>query len=390
MNTTQATGYLRVIERASGPVFYAHVRTADGRRLQRKLGPAWWRRSRPPEGHLTPQQAEARLAAILRGEDRTVATIAPSGTTFADAAGEWIRYIEHDRRRERSTVAGYRHILDHRLLPAFGRLRLDEIDARAAERWRMALVAEGLSASTINRMRWQAASIVKRAQRIWNVTNNPFDALDRQPHRPSMDFNILQPDEVLMLAARAAHQQDGALFTVAGFSGLRLGELRALRWRDLDFANRLIHVRRSYVHGAFKLPKSGRVRSVPMIDQVIAPLDALSRRPRFTDGDDLVFANPVGDPIDESAMRRRFHHALADAGLKRVRFHDLRHSYCSMAVRAWRLDEVKAYAGHADIATTMGYVHHVPAHDAADRLSAVVSATTMHPTMHRTPDIVRN
>jgi integrase len=78
------------------------------------------------------------------------------------------------------------------------------------------------------------------------------------------------------------------------------------------------------------------------------------------------------------------------ASLKRVRIYDLRHSYCSMAVRAWRLDEVKAYARHADIAMTMRYVHFMPANDAADRLSAVISAATMHPDMHRTPALTQN
>ena len=80
--------------------------------------------------------------------------------------------------------------------------------------------------------------------------------------------------------------------------------------------------------------------------------------------------------IEESALRRRMRSALARTGLKRVRLHDLRHSYCTMAVRAYRLDEVKAYAGHADIATTMRYVHHVPANDAADKLSAIVAAAS--------------
>ena len=194
----------------------------------------------------------------------------------------------------------------------------------------------------------------------------------------------------MLLASHAADTQDRALYTLAGFTGLRLGELLALRWDDLSFSARLVHVRRSYTRGQVKTPKSGRVRSVPMIDQVIAPLDALSQRGQFTAPKDLVFANIVGDPIDESALRRRFYAALDRAGLKRVRLHDLRHSYCSLAVRAYRLDEVKAYAGHADIAMTMRYVHHVPAHDAADRLSRVVTEATVLPAVLPIHDFERN
>lgn len=149
-------------------------------------------------------------------------------------------------------------------------------------------------------------------------------------------------------------------------------------------------IRRSYVRGEFKSPKSGRVRSVPMIDQVIPALDRLSRRERWTQAEDLVFVNDTGGVLEESALRRRFYRALDAAQLDRVRIHDLRHSYCSLAVRAYRLDEVKAYAGHADIAMTMRYVHFVPAHDAAARLSAVIASATGHPTGHRTPAIAQN
>ena len=149
--------------------------------------------------------------------------------------------------------------------------------------------------------------------RVWDLPPNPFANLERQPQRFSGEFNVLAADEILLLAAHASDDQDAALYTVAGFTGLRLGELRALRWRDLAFADRLVHVRRSYTRGAFKTPKSGRVRSVPMIDHVIGPLDRLSRREHFTGPDDLVFCNQVGDVIDESALRRRFYRALTSS-----------------------------------------------------------------------------
>ena len=334
--------------------------------------------------------AEARLAAMLSGRDPALQIAPSSGATFADAATEWLRYIEHDRRRERSTVLGYRKAVEARLLPTFGGTPLERIDTRTAERWRQSLLDAKLSANTVNKLRWKAEAIYKRALRVWdNLPPNPFANLERQPQRFSGEFNVLAPDEILLLAEHAGDEQDAALYTVAGFTGLRLGELRALRWRDLAFADRLVHVPRSYTRGAFKTPKSGRVRSVPMIDHVIGPLDRLSRREHFTGPDDLVFCNQVGDVIDESALRRRFYRALTASGLKRVRLHDLRHSYCTLAVRAYRIDEVKAYAGHADIAMTMRYVHHVPAHDAADRLSRIIDAA-VHPAMHRTGVTWRN
>jgi len=155
---------------------------------------------------------------------------------------------------------------------------------------------------------------------------------------------------------------------------LRLGELRALRWDDADWMLRLVHVRRSYTRGSESEPKSGRVRSVPLVDQAARALDRLSRRERWTDEDDLVFVNPVGGHIEDSAMRRRFYDALDRAGLEQIRFHDLRHTFGTIAVQAFPLTDVKAYMGHADIQTTMIYVHHVPRHDAADRLTELLEA----------------
>src|SRR4051794_5814955 len=102
-----ATGYVRIIERKrSGPVFYAHVRLPDGSRAQRRLGKVWPKRTRPPAGYLTRAQAEARLAAILAGDDAQV-NITPTRVTFGQACTEWLDYIEHDRQRRASTVRDY-------------------------------------------------------------------------------------------------------------------------------------------------------------------------------------------------------------------------------------------------------------------------------------------
>lgn len=78
-------------------------------------------------------------------------------------------------------------------------------------------------------------------------------------------------------------------------------------------------------------------------------------------------------------MRRRFYAALDAAGLPRIRFHDLRHTFGTLAVQVFPLSDVKAYIGHADIATTMIYVHHVPQVDAAEKLSAALREASTGP-----------
>ncbi len=92
------------------------------------------------------------------------------------------------------------------------------------------------------------------------------------------------------LVRAAESEQDGALFLTAAFTGLRLGELIALRWRDVDFAGSLVRVRASWSVGALTTPKSGKVRSVPLAPEVAQALAKLSQRELFTGEDDLVFA----------------------------------------------------------------------------------------------------
>ncbi len=137
-------------------------------------------------------------------------------------------------------------------------------------------------------------------------------------------------------------------------------------------------------------PKSGRVRSVPLVEQVARALDGLSRRERFVGPNDLVFCNEVGGFVDDSRLRIRLYCALADAGLGHLRekedrfvFHDLRHTFGTLAVRAFPLSDVRALMGHENIETTMIYVHHVPQTDAAARLSAFLNAeATPAPAVH--------
>ena len=112
-------------------------------------------------------------------------------------------------------------------------------------------------------------------------------------------------------------------------------------------------------------------------------LDSLSRRAEGGRADDLVFSPGYNVPIHHDTVRKRFYLALEAAGLGRLRtkddpivFHDLRHTFGTLAVQAFPLSDVKAMMGHADITTTMIYVHHVPQADAAARWSALLGADT--------------
>jgi len=393
------SGHLLVQPRKTGDRFVAHWRDAAGRQHKRVLGKAWTHRGRPAEGYLTKQGAQVLLDGLLVEARKAGPQTARNAhdATFADAAAEWLRYVEFDRRRRPTTLRDYRRMVDDVLVPLFGHLPLRAITSELMDSYRTHLVDEGrLAPRTINKYLLVLHAIFKRAQRHFGLTVNPVAGLDRQPMPRSGDFRVLTPEEVEALAraarggahrrppitplsneVRAAHRaqdiQDAAVFVVAAYAGLRLGELRALRWRDVDFAKRLIHVRRAFTLGHEAVPKSGKVRAVPMIDQVLRELDTLSRREQFAADNDLVFVSPSGTHLDDSALRRRFHAALEHAQIKPLRFHDLRHSFGTLAVQVFPLSDVKAYMGHAEITTTMIYVHHVPQHDAAAKLSAAVA-----------------
>jgi integrase len=127
-----------------------------------------------------------------------------------------------------------------------------------------------------------------------------------------------------------------------------------------------------------------------MVDDVVRVLDGLSQREHFTGPPDRVFPSPVGGPIDDRGLREGLYTAMGAAGVSRERetgkpfvWHDLRHSFGTMAVQAFPLSDVQGYLGYAGVATTMRYVHHVPQHDAADRLSALVVRATEGPPSDR-------
>ena len=243
------------------------------------------------------------------------------------------------------------------------------------------LVDGELSRRTIQKIFVLLHGILKRAKRKGWIAANPAADAERVSVRRSGEFNVLTPEEVHAIARADGSEVFGALFLTAAFTGLRMGELRALRWSDVDFAKRLVHVRRSCTGSSFGAPKSHRVRSVPMSDQVARVLDGLSRRDGNARPDDLVFSPGYNVPFHHDTVRKRFYAALEAAGLGRLRakddpivFHDLRHTFGTLAVQAFPLSDVKAMMGHADISTTMIYVHHVPQTDAAARISALLEA----------------
>ena len=211
----------------------------------------------------------------------------------------------------------------------------------------------------------QLNGIFKRARKVYGLPRNPAAEVEKLREPRYSDLEVFSPEEVHALVRAAATEQDAALFLTAAFTGLRLGELLALRWRDVDFAGRVARVRASYSHGALTTPKSGKVRSVPLGGDVAAALARLGDGSRWTADDDLVFAGELGGFLDGSALRRRYKAALKRAGLRPLRFHDLRHTFGTRMIGRADILRVKEWMGHANVQTTMRYLHFVPRPDDA-------------------------
>jgi integrase len=367
------SGHVFRVERRRGPVWYAKYRLPDGRQVQKKIGLAWSGRGRPPAGYFTKRQAEDWLRDVLHEARRgTLSGIVPSGVTFADAAAEWLRFIEEDRERKPSTLVDYRSALKAHLLPAFGDRPLESITAEEIEQWRRSLA--GLSNRSKNKLLIQLHGIFRRAQIVWNIAVNPLARVEKHPMRPSGDIQVFSPEEVWALVRAAAGEQDRALFLTAAFTGLRMGELLALRWRDVDFGGATIRVRASYAGAALTTPKSGKVRAVPMAPDVASAIAQLARREHWTGDDDLVFAGETGGYLDGSALRRRFKLALQAAALRPLRFHDLRHTFGTRMIAKADIRRVQEWMGHADIQTTMRYLHYAPRADDARLVAEAFAA----------------
>jgi integrase len=358
------SGHVFRVERARGPVWYAKYRLPDGRQVQKKLGPAWTGRGRPPTGYFTKRLAEDWLRDVLHeARHGTLAGQVRTGATFADAAAEWIRYVEVDRQRKPSTLEGYKAIVRAQLLPAFGVMPLESVTTEVIERWLSSLSG---AASSRTKALVLLHGILKRARKVWGLQVNAAAEVEKPAFARSGDIQVFSPEEVWALVRAAASDQDGVIYLTAAFTGLRLGELLALTWRDVDFAGSVVRVRASYAAGVLTTPKSGKVRAVPLAPDVASALAQLGRRENWVGDDDLVFAGEAGGHLDGSALRRRYKEALGRAGLRPLRFHDLRHTFGTRMIAKADIRRVQEWMGHADIQTTMRYLHYAPhAEDAA-------------------------
>ena len=413
------TGSLAVRVAASGdPVYEAKWRW-QGAQKKSRIGPAWlerdwagsWRprRGRVPEDHFDEKRATVRMAELIAEHAERVATEAREERarkerppTFREVAADWLDWLGTVKGARASTLRDYRSMLAEagtqhrrgqgtcrgRIMAAFGDRPAAKITTREVGQFLRALDAEGLSPRNVNKHRSVLSTIFTYAQRddTYALPANPVEATDKRREPPATALDFYEPEEVEALALAAAcgpHRgpargrggremnlsleeialraqedaQDGELFRVLAYTGIRLGEALALRWGDVDLDRRRMIVERAVSANVEGPTKGWQVRYVPLADPARDALQRLRGREDFVQRDDYVFCNRLGARLDESALRRRYHAARKAAKLRYVKLHGLRHAAGSLVARETDGVFVQHFLGHAKLSTTERYMH---------------------------------
>lgn len=392
------------------------------------------RRGRPTDGARTEAQAAERMLELMREHDAEQTRLEQDadarrrdGITFRELATEYVAWVADVKDASPKTLVGYRSQLAEPGAPhkrgkgeseglimaelgdrparAITTREVEELLRKVAkpttklvvdEHGKEITVTVKRKPRTVNACRQLVCAIFNYGRRpsTYGLPSNPAEHAERrrEPEAAPLAYYSVEQVEALAralasgahrdpdsqevgddeLAARAGDDaRDAELIRIAAYTGLRRGELVALRWRDVDFVGRKLIVRKT---------KSRKVREVPLPDQAAAALDRLSKLSEFTGPNEYVFANRLGRPLDATALRRRFVSARDAIGLEPLRFHDLRHTYGSLLVAGGvDLVVVKAAMGHARLSTTERYLHARPATEQAERFTRVFAGTNASP-----------
>lgn len=304
--------------------------------------------------------------------------------TLNDFIDKWLD--EHAAPRiKANTLYKYKNALNKHVRPVLGHQylsRINQNDIRAL----MSKMIKIRSAKTCNNILTMLKTIFKYARRWGYIRISPTEDVDKfRVERQEMDF--LRPDEITLLLKHCREPFKMFVLT-AVLTGMRKAELLGLQWGDIDWNSNTIFVKRS-LKFRYRNKKSGEkswyfdtpktkysVRAIAMSPRLKEALE-IHRITAPVNEADLVFANSAGSPLDpDNTIKREFQPALRMAGLRIIRFHDLRHTYTSLLIaQGENVKFIQSQLGHASIQTTMDrYGHIIPNtnHGAGERLDRMV------------------
>ena len=290
-----------------------------------------------------------------------------------------------------ATFQSYVSIVRCHLVPELGGIplaRLTPQDVQALMRRRL---AEGLSPRRVDYIRGVLRRALNHAMR-WGLVGRNVAALVSPPRAQMVEVDPFDPEEARLFLEAIHDDRLEALYTVALAVGLRQGEALGLRWQDVDLRAGTLAVRHSLqkIRGVFRLvePKTRRSRRTVHLPAVVVEglqahrarqAEERLRAAQLWEDHGLVFCTELGRPLDAPNVTHRFQRVLREAGLRRQRFHDLRHA-CGSLLLAQGVSPrvVMEVLGHSQVTLTLNtYSHVIPSlgREAADRMDDVLRAS---------------
>lgn len=326
-------------------LYYVVYKGPDGKNHWKAAG----RRRRDADELL--RRIRSEIAAGTLGKQKTI--------TFAVFSEKWLEDYAEVKCRER-TIVDYKQVIKNHLVPFFGKYLLENITPAQVQDYVSLKSRSGLSPRTVNKTITLLKTMFKHAARWEYIKENPARFAEKPPD-PKKERGFLTPDEIKRFLD-ASSPEYFAFFATAVLTGARQGELLALRRADVDLERRTINITRSYhPQFGFNDPKTPKSKRSIAISKELAKI--LEEHLRVNEGkpEDLLFSNRAGNPINpQNMMTREFHPAIDRAGLKHIRFHDLRHTYGAIMVLAsGNLKFMQKQFGHASITTTMDIYGHL-------------------------------
>jgi integrase len=374
----------------------------DGAPTERSLGPV--RKPGSRDG-LTRAQAEAAL------REKMAATTAPpegGAMTIVDAGAALVTRLENRGKSKGHWQAVESHVRVHlATYKPFESKTLDAITRRDVDTFISALTRKGLAPKTIRNIASSLHSIFELGRREkWNAENPvEFADLPDVPKHNELRFLTItevgavirdglamEPGYVLAATSVRARNEreldyamralERALYLMAATTGMRMGELLELRWREIDWLAPRVRVIWNTSRGVRKNPKGDKGRSVPLTADLLSELQAHSERSAYSGDDDLVFGHPfLGTTLDRSRILKRWKKACDRAGVRQCRFHDLRHTWATLlASNGATQHALQEWGGWEDAKTAKRYMDYSPAADEATFFGSIFGGILAGPT----------
>jgi integrase len=263
------------------------------------------------------------------------------------------------------------------LLPSIGSWRLRDIKRAEVQRFLAEKRKQGLSGSSVHGIRTALGKVLQAAVDWEYIEENPARGIRLGDRTPSQERVYLMPEQISPLLSSLS-EPCRTLVTLAVLTGLRIGELLALRWKHVDFLRGAIQVRETFSEGRFGSPKTkSSRRDVPMSQPVKEALLAQRRDRAVTDPTELIFQSRAGTPVNpKNLLRRELQPACRKLQLPVISWHSFRHTHATLLGEVGEsIKTTQAILGHSHLETTLNvYTHAIPESQkrAVDKVAALL------------------